>query len=269
MKKTSIYTKIFKFLIFAICIFLLYFPIFIITLQSFNQSSSGVTFTGFTLKWYQGIFTDRTLFTAIKNTLLVSVLATLISTVCGTLIAVGIHSLKLKTRRIVLLLNSVPIINAEIVTAISLMIIFSLLHLKFGMTTMLLGHVFFCTPFVIINVMPRLKALDKDLYFAARDLGASKFQTLIKVIIPAVSGGILAGMLIAFTMSIDDFIISWFNTGNGFSNFSIWLYTRLGRKSFSPSAYAYNTLITVITLIGVVLYYKINEKINKKKREVV
>ena len=257
--------KVPKYLLILIVSLLLYFPLLVIILLSFNASSSGISFTGFTIKWYQNIINDETLFQAIKNTLLISLLSTSISTVLGTFFAIGIYSLKNGQRKFITFLNNVPIINADIVTAVCLMIIFSALGLKFGMTTMLLSHIFFSIPFVIINILPRLKGLDKDLYYAAIDLGASKFQALYKVIIPAIKDGIFAGGLIAFTMSIDDFIISWFNTGNGFSNFSIWVYARLGRRSFSPSAYAYNTLITLVTIIGIIVYHHIS---NKKLREI-
>lgn len=260
----TIIKKIPKYLLIGIVSFLLYFPLLVIILLSFNASRSGISFTGFTLKWYQNIISDETLFQAIKNTLTISILSTLISTILGTIFAIGIHSLKNKSRKFITFLNNVPIINADIVTAVCLMIIFSALGFKFGMTTMLLSHIFFSIPFVIINVLPRLKGLDKDLYYAAIDLGSTRFQALYKVIIPAIKDGVFAGALIAFTMSIDDFIISWFNTGNGFSNFSIWVYARLGRKSFSPSAYAYNTLITIITIVGIIIYHYIS---NKKQRE--
>jgi spermidine/putrescine transport system permease protein len=220
-------------------------------------------FNGFTLKWYQAIFTDKSLFNAIINTWLIALCAMIISTTAGTFIALQISKLKQKYKPLVMFLNNMPILNADIVTGISLMIIFSILGFSFGKYTMLLAHVFFCTPFVVLSILPRLKQLDDNAYDAARDLGCSHFQAIIKVIIPAIKIGIITGALIAFTMSIDDFIISYYTTGSGFSNFSTWIYSRLNRRTFNPAAYAYNTIIILGSLLTLV-YINLNSKGGKK-----
>lgn len=163
-----------------------------------------------------------------------------------------------------MMLNNVPVINPDIVTGLSLMIVFSLLPLSFGMSTMLLAHIFFSIPFVVLTVLPKLKELDPNLMDAAMDLGCSSFEGVVKVVIPSIKTSIIAGALIAFTMSIDDFVISYFTTGNGFQNVSIWIYSRLGRRNFSPAVYAYNTLIVIIT-ISVLGYINVRTK-NRVKR---
>ncbi|QOR35421.1 ABC transporter permease [Clostridium sp. 'deep sea'] len=242
--------KAFKYLkwpLIAISFFLMYFPIIIIAILSINESKFAHVFKGFSLKWYGEIFTNSSLFGAITNTITVAVVSTIISTILGTFIAIGINSLRKRDKKRILLLNNIPLVNPDIVTGLSLMIVFSFIQLKFGFPTMLLAHVFFSVPYVVLSVLPKLRALDKDLYNAAIDLGCTTMQAVLKVIVPAIKSGIITGSLIAFTMSIDDFVISYFTTGNGYSNFSIWLYARLGRRTFSPAAYAYNTLITTVT----------------------
>ena len=248
----------------ALAYFLIYFPIFVIVLLSVNASQSGQTFTEFSFVWYQEIFRDERLLTAIFNTLTVAIISTSVATVVGTFSAIGINSLVKKSRIRFMMLNNVPVINPDIVTGLSLMIVFSLLPLSFGMPTMLLAHIFFSTPFVVLTVLPKLKELDPNIMDAALDLGCSYLQGVVKVIIPSIKTSIIAGALIAFTMSIDDFVISYFTTGNGFQNVSIWIYSRLGRRNFSPAVYAYNTLIVFVT-IGVLGYINFRSK-NRVKR---
>lgn len=244
--------KINKATVIIVALAILYIPILIICLLSFNDSLRPYEFNGFTLKWYAQIFQEKSLYRAIINTWGIALSATAISTVLGTFIAIGINDLKQRNRKIILFLNNLPILNADIVTGISLMIVFSVLGLHFGRYTMLLAHVFFCTPFVVLSILPRLKMMEKNSYDAARDLGCNHFQAIYKVIIPAIKVGIISGALIAFTMSIDDFIISYYTTGDGFSNFSTWIYSRLNRRTFTPAAYAYNTIITLGLLIGLI-----------------
>lgn len=244
---------------------LIYFPILVIMLLSFNKSQSSFEFTEFTLKWYGEIFKKEDLLSAITNTLTIAFISTLIATCAGTIIAIGINSLSKKNRIRLLILNNVPVINPDIVTGISLMLVFSLLPISFGMSTMLLAHVFFSIPFVVLTVLPKLKELDTDIFDAALDLGCNYFQAVYKVIIPSIKTGIIAGALIAFTMSIDDFVISYFTTGNGYNNFSIWLYSALQRSLLNPAAYAYNTLI-VVASIGVLGYINFSNKKNRVRR---
>jgi len=258
---------IFKIFIFTLAILILYIPIAIFSFISFNDSLRPYEFNGFTLRWYAEIFRDRSLFRAILNTWAIALSATAIATFFGTFIAIGINSLKNRNKKIVLFLNNMPILNADIVTGISLMLVFSILGFQFGKVTMLLAHVFFCIPFVVLSVMPKLKQIDQNTYDAARDLGCNHLQAIIKVIVPAIATGIISGAMIAFTMSIDDFIISYYTTGGGFSNFSTWIYSRLNRKSFSPAAYAYNTIIT-FGVLGVLIYMNVLPK-KKDKKEVL
>jgi len=189
---------------------------------------------------------------AISNTLLIAILSTVIATIIGTITAIGINGLRKSQRVRVMILNNVPVINPDIVTGISLMVVFSLLPLSFGMQTMLLAHIFFSIPFVVLNVLPKLKELDKNLLDAALDLGCTRFQAIYKVIIPSIKSGIIAGALIAFTMSIDDFVISYFVSGPDFPNVSIWIYSRIGRRNLSPSVYSYNTLVITVAIIVIV-----------------
>ena len=245
---------------------IIYFPIFVIALLSFNKSLKGYSFTGFTFNWYFEIFRDERLLEAITNTLSIAILSTLIATIVGTFTAIGINSLSKSNKFKMMIINNVPIINPDIVTGISLMLVLSLFPISFGMSTMLLAHIFFSIPFVILTVLPKLKRLDKNLFDAALDLGCTRFEAIYKVILPAIKSSIIAGGLIAFTMSIDDFVISYFTTGNGFQNVSLWIYSRLGRRSFNPAVYSYNTLVVFITITGLIVFNKINN--NKYLKEI-
>ena len=247
--------KIMKYVIAISTIALLYLSIFIILLQSVNKSVNPNEFTGFTFNWYLNIAAKRSLWNAIKNTFLVSIAATLISVVLGTFIAVGIYSLSKKHQKIMMLLNNIPLLNADIVTGVGLMLVFSfvvkLFPYIFGLPTLIIAHVFFTFPYVILSVLPKLKELDPNMFEASLDLGVKPFKSLLKVIIPSIVGGIFSGMVLAFTMSFDDFVISYYTTGNGFDTFSIWVYSSIGRKSLSPSAYAFSTIVTLVSAVAV------------------
>lgn len=253
-----------SFLVFII-VLILYLSIFVIFLQSINSSKIVSSFEGFTLEWYKTIFTNRSLRNAIANTIFVSVIATLISTILGTLIAIGLFYSKPKFRQKVLLLNNFPLLNADIVTGISLMLVFSLLlpifPYIFGPITMIAAHLFFTLPYIILSVLPKLRDMDPNMLDAAEDLGLKPFQALIKVIIPNVKSGIFSGMLLAFTISFDDFVVSYYTSGNGFDNLSIWIYSSIGRKSLTPSVYAFSTLVTFGTMF---ILFILNLLLNKK-----
>ncbi len=266
-KTLKITISIIKWVFFVFIIFLLYLPIFIIAVQSFNNSQLMYDFTEFTFKWYGMIFQERALRQAIMNSLLIASLATLISTVLGTIFSIGIHSLTKKRRQKMVLLNQVPILNADIVTGISLMLVFKVFMYIFpdifGFTTMLLAHIFFCLPYVILSILPKLSELDDNLYDAALDLYCKPATGILKVIIPAISSGIFTGMLMAFTMSIDDFVISYFNTGQGFDNVSIWIYASIGRQ-MSPAVYAYNTAFSFL-MIALLIVISVRSSLKKRK----
>lgn len=259
--------KVVSLIVVILIIIALYLPIGVIALQSVNSSTQLNTFSSFTLSWYTKIFNHPTLTEAIKNTFIVSLSATLVSTILGTFIAIGINSLPTKKRQRLLLLNNIPLLNADIVTGISLMLVFSFLKfiypMVFGLPTLVLAHIFFTLPYVILSVLPKLKEIDPNLMDAALDLGVKPYRALIKVVVPAVKAGIFSGMLLAFTMSIDDFVVSYFTSGNGFDNLSIWIYASIGRRSLTPAVYAFSTLLTLFTL-GILLIFNF---IDKKKGE--
>lgn len=248
---------------------IIYFPIMYIMFLSFNESERYYRFTTWGFKWYTEIFNNESLLSAIYNTLLIAILSTVIATLVGTFTAIGINNLKKSKRLNMMILNNIPVINPDIVTGISLMIVFSLLPLSFGMPTMLLAHIFFSIPFVVLNVLPKLKELDKNLFDAALDLGCTQVQAIFKVVIPSIKSGIIAGALIAFTMSIDDFIISYFVSGPDFPNVSLWIYSRIGRRNFSPAVYSYNTLIIMTAISVVVIFNKISKKKGEKNEKII
>lgn len=250
---------------------LMYIPVLVIIYQSVNKDANGLRalhFGGFTLNNYKEVFTNSSLYRNILDSLLVSFWATLIATILGLFSAIGIHALAGKSKKIMGFLNEMPMMQSEIVTGISIMIIFSFLlpiiPQIFGFPTMLIAHVFFTTPYVIMMVLPKLQQTDESLFEAAQDLGCSKIKALFLVIIPALKTAILTGALLAFTLSIDDFVISYFTQGNGFYNFSNYVYNSYTKKNFSAGAYAYNALLTMVTL-GIVLAISIKAS-NKKKK---
>ncbi len=257
-------------IIFAvIMIFMLYLPIIVIAIQSVNSSVITSKFDTFTLEWYINIFNEDDLMNAIKNTFIVSLIATTLATILGTIFAIGIDRLPKKIKSRIVFLNNVPILNADIVTGFSLMIMFRFLMMIFpnifGLTTLVLAHLFFTLPYVILSVLPKLKELDPNYIDAAMDLGIKPMKAIYLVVLPAIKAGILSGMIFALTMSIDDFVISFFNTGAGFDNLSIWIYGVLGRRNLTPSVYAFSTLLTLLTGVGLITTNIIQRKGKKKK----
>lgn len=244
-------------ILFAIAmVFMLYLPILVIAIDSFNTAGNATTFDGFTFNWYLNIVHEPELLNAIKNTFVVSIIATTLATVLGTLFAIGIDRLPKKIKSHIVFLNNVPILNADIVTGFSLMIMFRFLMIIFpnifGLTTLVLAHLFFTFPYVILSVLPKLKELDPNFIDAAMDLGVKPYKAIYLIVIPAIKAGILSGMIFAFTMSIDDFVISFFNTGAGYDNLSIWIYGVIGRRNLTPSVYAFSTLLTLLTAVGLI-----------------
>lgn len=247
-KKIGIFSKIYIFIIMAF----FYIPIIYTVIFSFNSSKSLTHFEGFSLQWYDKMFNDATMMQAVFYTIIIAVLATVISTVVGTITAIGLSKSNKIVKAVVEQINSLPIMNPEIVTAIGLLMLFSTLAVKKGFMTMLLAHIMFCIPYVILSIMPKLRSLDPNLADAALDLGATPWQALIKVIVPQIMPGIVSGALIAFTMSFDDFVISYFVTGNGVNNISIMVYTM--SKRINPSINAISTIIIlIITVVLIVI----------------
>lgn len=229
----------------------LYLPLVVMAIFSFNDSKSLSSWSGFSLRWYQELFVNQQMIDAIIVSVSIAILSTAISTVLGTITAIGVSKSKPLLRKVVLQVNNLPIMNPDIVTGISLMILFSFIKVEKGYLTMLLAHIAFCTPFVITNVLPKVRQLDVNLADAAMDLGATPFQALVKVIIPQIKPGIISGALLAFTMSFDDFIISYFVSGNGIENISIVIYNM--SKRTNPSIYALATIILVVVLLVVLV----------------
>ncbi len=234
----------------ALCIFF-YLPIVFMMVFSFNSSKSLTSFTGFSWRWYEQMFASHDMMDSLYVTIIIALLATLISTIAGTLTAIGMVYSKKLVRRYITQINDLPMMNPEIVTAIGLMLLFITFRIERGFMTLLLAHVAFCIPYVILSVTPKLRSLDPNLADAAMDLGASPYRTLTQVIVPEIMPGIVSGALTAFTMSFDDFIISYFATGQGVKNLSIMVYTMA--KRVNPSINAISTLIVLLITVILIL----------------
>ena len=248
MKKSS---RPFGKILMILAIVFFYLPILYMIIFSFNEGKSLTSFTGFSLRWYQHMLESRDMMSALYTTFTVAILATLISTVVGTIAAIGLSSSKKLVRDVVEQVNNFPIMNPDIVTAIGFMLLFITFKVERGYVTMLLAHIAFCIPYVMLSVMPKVRSLDPNLADAAMDLGATPWVALTKVIVPQITPGIFSGALIAFTMSVDDFIISYFVTGGGVKNLSIMVYTM--SKRVNPSINAVSTLVVVIITIALVI----------------
>lgn len=243
--------KVFRTVYMVLLTVFFYAPILYIIVFSFNSTKSLTKMHGFSLQWYEKMFNDSSMMESVIVTIVIAVLATIISTVVGTITAIGLSKSRKVVKNLVEQVNEIPIMNPEIVTAIGLLMLFSALHVSKGFVTMLLAHVMFCIPYVILSVSPKLRTLNPNLAEAAMDLGCTPWQALYKVIVPEIMPGIISGALIAFTMSFDDFIISYFVTGNGVSNISIKVYTM--SKRINPSINALSTLVIVIITIALIL----------------
>ena len=228
-----------------------YLPIIYMIVFSFNDGKSLTNFTGFSLRWYAHMLESRDMMEALYTTFGVALIATAVSTVVGTISAIGLSKSKKIVRDLMEQVNNLPLMNPEIVTAIGFMLLFITFQIEKGFVTMLLAHIAFCIPYVMLSVMPKIRSLDPNLADAAMDLGATPWQALIKVIVPQIAPGILSGALIAFTMSIDDFIISYFVTGSGVKNLSIMVYTM--SKRVNPSINAISTLVVVIITAALIV----------------
>lgn len=251
----------------VLCFAFLYLPILVTVFFSFNGSKSLTHFTGFSLRWYEELIGNSEIMSAVYVSVTIALLSTLVSTVLGTLTALGLSKSRRFLREYLLNVNNIPILNPEIVSAISLMLLFSSIGLPKGYWTMLLAHISFCTPFVITSVYPKVRSLDANLPYAAMDLGASPVQALVKVILPMIQPGIFAGALLAFTMSFDDFVISYFVTGKGVKNISIIVYNMT--KRINPTINALSTiviLVIVLILVGVNVIPAITKKRRKAER---
>ena len=255
----------------ALIIIFFYLPIIYVIIFSFNSSKSLSNFTGFSLQWYEKMFSNRTMLESIYYTVIIAVIATVVSTIFGTISAIGLSKQSRAVKELVKQINNLPMLNPDIVTAISLMLFFSILSIQSGFFTLLLSHIIFCIPYVFLSVTPRLRSLDENTIEAALDLGCTPFQAIVKVIVPQIMPGILSGALVAFTMSFDDFIISYFTTGPGINNISTYVYSSV--KRINPSVNALSTIIIVvitiiITIVNVVPMIRNRKKV-KNVKEVI
>ena len=247
MKKKKVLSGLYLFVILAF----FYLPIIYVVFFSFNASRSLTNFTGFSLRWYQKMFKTRSMIESIYYSTIIAVIATAVSTVVGTIVSIGLSKSSKLIKQVVTQVNNLPMLNPDIVTAIGLMLLFSTMNVPTGFGTMLLAHIIFCIPYVMLSVMPKLRQLDDNLAEAALDLGCTPFQALYKVIIPQIKEGIVSGALVAFTMSFDDFVISYFTTGPGINNISTYVYATT--KRINPSVNALSTLIVIAITVIMIL----------------
>lgn len=261
--KLDIISKIYSTLI----LLFLYAPIVVLIIFSFNSSKSRGTWGGFTLKWYVEMFNDSQILKALYYTIIIAVLASIISTICGTVAAIGIHNMKKKPKALLLNINNIPVLNPDIVTGVALMILFITVGMQLGFGTVLIAHLVFDIPHVILCVLPKLRQLDDNLYEAALDLGANPVQAFFKVVLPEIMPGIISGAIMAFTLSLDDFVISFFTTGNGVTNLSIAIYS-MARRGINPKINALSTLLFISVLSLLFLINKRDAKALENGEEV-
>ncbi|MDO4503957.1 MAG: ABC transporter permease [Clostridia bacterium] len=255
------FRKIYMFLIFLF----LYAPIFVLMVFSFNDSKSRATWHGFTFKWYHRLFENNDILSAFYSTMLIAAISSVIATILGTMAAVGIMKSKKWQRKMIMNITNLPMINPEIVTGVSLMLLFVFLYNRFGIfkpgiVTLIFAHTTFCLPYVILSVMPKLRQMDSHIYEAALDLGCNPTKSFFKVVLPQIMPGIVTGLIMSFTMSIDDFVISYF-TGGTTQTLPIAVYS-MTRKMVSPEI---NALSTILFLVVFVLLIVINLRREKDK----
>ncbi|TCT14625.1 spermidine/putrescine transport system permease protein [Natranaerovirga pectinivora] len=252
--KSKCFSFIEKFYMGIIFIFL-YAPIVTLIVLSFNDTKSRAIWGGFTLKWYKSLFNDPSLMSALYTTLIIATLAAIISTVIGTLAAFGIHHSKKSFKSLMMNITYIPVLNPDIVTGIALMLFFLLIGMHFGFLTILLAHITFCIPYVILSVLPKLKQLNKHTFEAALDLGAKPIHAFFKVIVPEILPGIITGFLLAFTLSLDDFVITYFVKGAGVDTLAVKIYAQV-RLGIKPEIYALSSLMMVSVLLLLLIVNK-------------
>ncbi len=246
-KKNKTFSKTYLVLIMAF----FYLPIVYVVIFSFNASRSLTNFTGFSLQWYEKMFSNKTMMESIYYSVIIAVIATAVSTVVGTISAIGLSKSNRVIRELVTQINNLPMLNPDIVTAIGMMLFFVTINVKTGFATLLIAHIVFCIPYVMLSINPKLRQLDDNIAEAALDLGCTPFEALWKVIVPQIREGIISGALVAFTMSFDDFVISYFTTGPGINNISTYVYST--SKRINPSVNALSTLIVVVITVVLII----------------
>ena len=251
-------TKIYFYLV----LLFFYLPILTLVVFSFNGAKSRGKWGGFSLKWYVELFNNTDTMDALTTTIVVAILAALVSTIIGTMAAIGLHKSNALFKSTALNLSYIPMMNSDIVTGVSLMIMFTALHVELGFGTLLLSHIAFCIPYVIFSVLPKLQQLNNSVIEAAHDLGASSWYAFWKITLPDIMPAVVSGFLMSLTLSIDDFVISFFNTGKGIQNISILVYT--SKTGVKPENYALSSIMFGMVLI---LLFIINFKDGKKKKQ--
>lgn len=261
----KLFSKIYSTLIFIF----LYAPILVLVVFSFNDTETGsrTIWSGFTLKWYKMLFEDRLLLEALTNTLIIAVVTAIISTALGTMAAIGINAMNKKAKKAMLTATNLPMVNPEIVTGVSLMLLFVFFVKIFGgkslgMASLIAAHITFCLPYVILNVLPKLRQMNPNLYEAAQDLGCTPFKAFYKVVIPEILPGITTGFIMSLTLSIDDFVISYFTSGTT-QTLPIYIYS-MTRKRISPEINALSTLLFAVILVLLII---VNVRNSKDKKE--
>ncbi|MBE7016181.1 MAG: ABC transporter permease [Ruminococcaceae bacterium] len=251
----------------SLLILFLYVPIFVLIVYSFNTTKSRTVFEGFTFDWYLKLFQNELILTSLRNTLIISVVASVCATALGTAAAIGINSMRKVPKALVMNVTNIPIINPEIVTGVSLMLLFvffaARMNFNFGFTTLIIAHITFDVPYVILNIMPKFRQMNPNLYEAAQDLGCNSFKAFTKVVLPEIMPGIVSGFLMSFTFSLDDFVVSYFTSGATSQTLPITIYS-MTRRKVSPEI---NALSTIIFLIVVVVLIVKNIIENKRIKE--
>lgn len=245
----------------AFIFIILYLPILLLAIYSFNDSRSDAHWGGFSFRWYIELFNNARIMDALINTLLLAIATALIATIVGTLASYTIYNMSEKRKRVLLSLNNIPILNPDLVTGISLMTLFFFIRIPLGFTSVLIAHVTFSIPYAVLSILPRLYSMPENTIEAAYDLGANEIQTFFKIVLPEIWPGIVTALLITFTLSVDDFLITYFTTGNGFQNLSILIYS-MTRKGINPSINALSTLMFAVVFILLLI---INSKTNLEK----
>ena len=251
---------------FAVIMAFLYLPIVYLIAYSFNDGKTSV-WKGFTMKWYTALFNDAQIMGSLYNTLIIALLASVIATVLGTLASIGIYNFKGGVRSAIQNISNIPIVNPEIVTGVSLMLLFTfagtMMGFEMGFVTVLLAHIGFCTPYVILNVTPRIKQMDSSLYEAALDLGCSPIQAFFKVVLHELMPGIFSGFLISFTYSLDDFVITYFTRGSRFQTLPVQIYT-MTHQRINPKANALSALLFVTVLVILIISNIVSSRKDKE-----
>ncbi len=255
----------------GLVLFFLYVPIFVLIVFSFNTTKSRTVMSGFTFDWYIKLFRNEIIMESLCNTIIIAVIASITATILGTAAAIGINNMKKVPKAIVMNITNFPIINPEIVTGVSLMLLFvffaARMNFEFGFWTLLIAHITFSVPYVILNVMPKFRQMDPFLYEAAQDLGCNSRQAFFKVVLPEIMPGVLSGFMMSFTFSLDDFIISYFTSGSDSQTLPVTIYS-MTRRKVSPEINALSTIIFIVVVIVLVLKNVIERKSENNKVKV-